>query len=136
MFSDSLLMLSVPGTGMDPQEYAESTLKEVRSSYAESTQRMAFLSAEHAQNDIVLMHNWASASRLMPPASALRHPTSQSGTGTFWHRTRPDISKPDWLRHRLSFSYRYRNDRMPDSIPCRLCTVHPHTAADGVKLAL
>jgi hypothetical protein len=58
-------MLKVPGN--DPQEYAELTLREVRSSYVESTQRKAFLCAEHAKNGIVLMHSWASASRLIQP---------------------------------------------------------------------
>ncbi len=31
--------------------------------------------------------SWASASRLMPPASVFWHQSSQSGTGVFWYQT-------------------------------------------------
>ncbi len=75
MFSDSLLMLRVPGTGMDPQEYAESTLSEVRSS-AESTQRMAFLSAEHAQNSIAFMQSWAVGIGIKADGPGIGNPAS------------------------------------------------------------
>ncbi len=51
-------MPKVPGN--DPQEYAESTLIKVRSSYAESTQNdIPVYRAEHAQNGIAFMHSWA-----------------------------------------------------------------------------
>ncbi len=36
---------------------------------------------------ICFFHSWASASRLMPPASAFRHSVSQSDTGAFRYRT-------------------------------------------------
>ncbi len=56
-------------------------------------------------------HSWASASRSMPPASAFRHPVSQSGTGAFRYWTGFPFSgtglilaseflfilEPDWL---------------------------------------
>jgi hypothetical protein len=35
---------------------------------------------------------WALASRLIPPASAFRHPTSQSGTRAFRYRTESHCS--------------------------------------------
>jgi hypothetical protein len=55
-------------------------------------------------------HSWASASRLMPPTSAFRHPLSQSGTGLG-----PHMPVLDWFRHRHFCSFRYRTDWMPDS---------------------
>jgi hypothetical protein len=89
MFHNFHSMIKVPGN--DPQEYAELTLKEVRSSYAESSQN-GIPDAEHAQNGIVLMHSWESASRLMRPASAFHHRYSHSGTGLTecWTDRMPD----------------------------------------------
>jgi hypothetical protein len=60
---------------------------------------------------LVKIHSWASASRPMPPPSALWHPVSQSGTGAFQYRTGSSypgtglvpasaflfIRVPDWL---------------------------------------
>ncbi len=43
---------------------------------------LKFLWQEQCRN-----HNWASASSLMPPASAFRYQTSQSGTGAFRNQT-------------------------------------------------
>ncbi len=68
-----------------------------------SRRKMTFLSMRRMALPLCMAGQWASASRLMAPASAFRHPTSQSGTGAFRYRTRSLISKPDWLRHPLSF---------------------------------
>ncbi len=62
-------------------------------------------------------HSWASASRPMPPSSAVRYPGSRSVTGIFRFLTGMNllIPVPDWFRHRPSFSFRDRTDRMPKS---------------------
>ncbi len=51
-------------------------------------------------------HNWALASRLMPPASASWHSSFQfrSGQGLL-------IQVPDWFRHRHFFSFWYQPHR-------------------------
>jgi hypothetical protein len=55
--------------------------------------------------------SWASASCPMPPASAFRHPASQSGTGAFRYRSWPPYQ--DCSRHRHFKIFLYRTDRMP-----------------------
>ncbi len=63
-------------------------------------------------------HSWTSASRTMPPASAFRHPVTQSGTRTFRYQTGSSYSGtglgplipvpvPDWFWHRHFCSFRY-----------------------------
>ncbi len=47
---------------------------------------------------LMLCHTWISASRPMSPASAFRHPSSQSGTGLD-----PLILEPGWFRRRPFF---------------------------------
>jgi hypothetical protein len=39
------------------------------------------------KNTFPKIHSWASASKLMPPASVFLHPTSHSGTGASWFWT-------------------------------------------------
>ncbi len=58
--------------------------------------------------NIIVIHSWASASSLMPPAQAFRHPKSPSGTEHFGTGLGPLIPVPDWVplfRYRTGFPY-------------------------------
>ncbi len=96
----------------------------------------------------------ASASRPVPPASAFRHPASQSGTETFRYRTVPGIGNSVHSGTSVSFSPAFRHlktlcEDMKKDTPCTSIqlvakrdtpcteyskdgyTLHVHTA-DGV----
>ncbi len=63
-------------------------------------------------------HSWASASRKLTPASALRHQYFQSGNSPKKCRTALAWSGTGPLPASLVFSFRYRTDRMSDSLAC------------------
>jgi hypothetical protein len=61
-------------------------------------------------------HSWASASRKLTAASAFRHPLFQSGTGPKKCRTASAWSGTGSVPASLVLSFRYRTDRIPDSL--------------------
>jgi hypothetical protein len=59
------------------------------------------------------------ASRPMPPASAFQHLVSQSGTRDSGTGLGFLIPVPGRFQHLHSFSFRYWNDQMPNSLALR-----------------